>query len=61
VPAKLRATEPAEPWAKRRAEKITTGEKAAIRSTAKPEAIQFSVVSVSALAVSATTTSRNPM
>ena len=61
VPAKPLATEPADPCAKRSAEKMTMGEKAAIRSTAKPDAIQFSVVSVSALAVSATTVSRKPM
>src|SRR5665213_3289663 len=47
VPAQPRAIEPAEPWAKRRAEKMTTGEKAAIKSTATPLAILFSVVSVS--------------
>src|SRR5712692_436106 len=60
APVKLRATEPAWVWAKRSAEKTTSGEKAAIRSTARPDAIQFSVVSVLAAEVSATTTRRNP-
>src|SRR6202171_733163 len=56
----LRATDPAWLWAKRRAEKITTGENAAIRSTATPEAIQFWVVSLLVGGVRPTPTSRKP-
>ena len=44
---RLRATLPAWPWAKRSEVKITTGEKAAISRTATPDAIQFSVMSLS--------------
>ena len=40
APAQPRATEPAWAWAKRRAEKMTTGENAAIRKTATPLAIR---------------------
>src|SRR5436309_10148829 len=39
---------------------MTTGEKAAMSKTATPDAIQFSVVSLSADETNASTTSRNP-
>src|SRR5947207_12547463 len=60
VPARLRATLPAWACANRSDVKITTGEKAAINKTATPEAIQFSVVSLSLGDMSAVTTSRKP-
>src|SRR6266536_2474079 len=60
APVKLRATLPACAWAKRREVKITTGEKAAISKTATPDAIQFSVVSLSVGETSAETTRRKP-
>src|SRR6266851_8789045 len=60
APVQLRATDPAWLWAKRKAEKMTRGEKAAIRSTATPEAIQFWVVSLLVGEVRPTTTSRKP-
>jgi hypothetical protein len=60
APLQLRATDPACVWAKRRAEKMISGENAAIRRTATPEAIQFSVVCVLVGEVRATTTRRKP-
>jgi len=60
VPVRLRATLPAWAWAKRSEVKITTGEKAAIRSTATPDAIQFSVDSLPTGETRAPTTRRKP-
>jgi len=60
VPVRLRATPPAWAWANRSEVKITTGEKAAIRSTATPDAIQLSVISLSVADTSALTTRRKP-
>src|SRR5439155_172566 len=60
VPVRLRATLPACAWANRSEVKMTTGENAAISRTANPDAIQFSVVSLSVGETSELTTRRKP-